>query len=71
VVEEDGVTSDKLHTLQRILCLQDPEHTEGNEYKKILHEVARSWISDLENPNECNSGELEPSEKEPTPREPK
>jgi hypothetical protein len=46
VVEEDGVISDKLRTLQRILCLQDPEHTEENKYKMFLHEVARSWISD-------------------------
>jgi hypothetical protein len=37
------------------------------KYKKFLHEVARSSISDSQNPTECSSGELEPAEKEPTP----
>jgi hypothetical protein len=56
------------YTLQKI-HLQDRKHTE-NEIQKV-YDVARSWISDSKNPTECSSGELEPAEKEPTPRGPK
>jgi len=39
------------------------------EYKNILHEVARCWISEVQNPNESFSDELLGPEKAQMPRQ--
>jgi len=41
------------------------------KYKNILHEVGRSWISEVQNQSESNSDDLQLPEKQTTPRGPK
>ena len=41
------------------------------KYKNILHEVGRSWISEVRNRSESSSDDLQLSEKQTTPRGPK
>ena len=41
------------------------------KYKNFLHEVGRSWISEVQNRSESNSDELQLSEKQTTPKGPK
>ena len=41
------------------------------KYKNFLHEVGRSWISEVQNWSESNSGDLQMPEKQTTPRGPK
>ena len=41
------------------------------KYKNFLYEVGRSWISEVQNRSESNSGDLQMSEKQTTPRESK
>ena len=41
------------------------------KYKNFLHEVGRSWISEVQNRSESNSDDLQLSEKQTTPRGPK
>ena len=41
------------------------------EYKNFLHEVGRSWISEVRNRSESSSDDLQLSEKQTTPRGPK
>jgi hypothetical protein len=40
------------------------------KYKTFLHEVARSWTLEVQNPNKFSSDELQWPEKQPTPRGP-
>jgi hypothetical protein len=39
--------------------------------KNFVHEVGRSWISEVQNRSESSSDELQLSEKQTTPRGPK
>ena len=41
------------------------------KYKNFLHEVGRSWISEVQNQSESNSDDLQLPEKQTTPRVPK
>ena len=41
------------------------------KYKNFLHEVGRSWISDIQNRSESNSDDLQLPEKQTTSREAK
>jgi hypothetical protein len=41
------------------------------QYKNFLHEVGRSWISEVQERSESNSDDLQLPEKETTPRGPK
>jgi len=41
------------------------------QYKNFLHEVRRSWISEVQNRSESNSDDLQLPEKQTTPRGPK
>jgi len=41
------------------------------KYKNFLHEVGRSWISDIQNRSKSNSDDLQLPEKQTTPRGPK
>jgi len=41
------------------------------KYKNFLHQVGRSWISEVQNQSESNSDDLQLSEKQTTPRGPK
>ena len=41
------------------------------KYKNFLHEVARSCISEVQNPIDSSSNELHWPEKQPTPKGPK
>jgi len=41
------------------------------KYKNFLHEVGRSWISEVQNRSESNSDDLQLPEKQTTPRWPK
>ena len=41
------------------------------KYKNFLHEVGRSWISEVQNRSESNSDELQFPEKQTTPSGPK
>ena len=41
------------------------------KYKNFLHEVGRSWISDVQNRSEPNSDDLQLPQKQTTPRRPK
>jgi hypothetical protein len=41
------------------------------KYKNFLHEVGRSWISEVQNRSESNSDDLQLPQKETTPRGPK
>jgi len=38
------------------------------KYKNFLHEVGRSWISEVQNQSESNSDDLQSPEKQTTPR---
>jgi len=40
-------------------------------YKNFLHEVGRSWISEVQNQSESNYDDLQLPEKQTTPRGPK
>jgi len=41
------------------------------KYKNLLHEVGRSWLSEVQNQSESNSDDLQVPEKHTTPRGPK
>jgi len=41
------------------------------KYKNFLHEVGRSWISEVQNRSESSSGDLHLPEKQTTPKGPK
>jgi len=41
------------------------------KYKNFLHEVGRSWISEVQDQSESNSDDLQLPEKQTTPRGPK
>jgi len=41
------------------------------KYKNFLHEVGRSWISEIQNQSESSSDDLQLPEKQTTPRGPK
>ena len=41
------------------------------KYKNFLHEVGSSWISEVQNQSEFNSGDLQMPEKQTKPRGPK
>ena len=66
MVKKDGTVSAKLCTLQCILCVQDT-----HKQKSFLHEVARSWISEVQTTAKSNSDDLQMPEKQTTPRGPK
>ena len=41
------------------------------KYKDFLHEVGRSWVSEVQNQSESSSNDLQLPEKQTTPRGPK
>jgi hypothetical protein len=52
-------------------CVQNTEHKYKIQYKNVLHNTARSQISEVQNPNESSSDELQWLEKQPTLSGPK
>jgi hypothetical protein len=60
MVEKGGTVSAKLCTLQCIIfCVQDTKYTKKKlNYKNFLHEVGRSWISEVQNQSESSSDDL-------------
>ena len=71
MVEKRGTISAELCSLQRILCVQDTKYKKKVKYKNFLHEVGRSWISEVQDQSESNSDDLQLPEKQTTPRGPK
>jgi hypothetical protein len=67
---ETGVSA-KLCTLQCIFCVQDTKYVQQVKYKSFLHEVGRSWISQVQNTTKSNSDDLQLPERQTTPRGPK
>jgi hypothetical protein len=57
----------RLCTLQ---CIFVHKTQTKSMYKNFLHEVARSWIAEVQNPNRSSSDELQWPEKQPTVRGP-
>jgi hypothetical protein len=47
------------------------KHRKEVKYENFLQEVALSWISDVQNPNESSSDVFQRPENQPTPRGPK
>ena len=71
MVEKSGTVSAKLCALQRSFFVYITLNTNKKvKYKNFLHEVGRSWISEVQNRNESNSGDLQMPEKQTTPRGP-
>ena len=46
-------------------------HKKKIKCKNFLHKIARSQISEVQNPRKSSSDELKWTQKQPTPREPK
>ena len=62
----------KLCTLQCIFFVYKMLNTNRKiKFKTFLHEVARSWTLEVQNPKKFSSDELQWPEKQPTPRGPK
>jgi hypothetical protein len=64
-----------LYLLNRALfnaffCVQDTKYKHKVKYKNFLHEVGRSWISEVQNQSESSSGDLQFPEKLTTPKKP-
>ena len=59
MVEDSVTVSAKLNALERISCVQDTKYKKNEKYKNFLHEVGRSWISEVQNRSESNSDELQ------------
>ena len=55
--KKGSTISAKLCALQQILCVQDTKHKV--KYKNFLHEVGRSWISEVQNRSQSSSDNLE------------
>jgi hypothetical protein len=68
MVYKSGTVSAKLSTLQCTFCVQDTKYKQKSKvlYKNFLHEVRRSWISEVQNRSESNS-DLQLPEKQTTP----
>jgi hypothetical protein len=65
--EKGGIVSAKLCTLQ---CFFFFVYRTLNTHKKNKvhdHKVGRSWISEIQNPTESSSDEMQWPEKQPTP----
>ena len=54
----------RFQVFNAFFCVQD-------KHKNFLHEVARSWISEVQNRSESNSDEIQLPEKQTPPRGPK
>ena len=52
-------------------CIQDIKYRQKLKYENFLHEVGRSWISEIQNQSESNSDDLQLPGKQTTPRVPK
>jgi hypothetical protein len=65
-----GTVSSKLCSLQRIFCEKDTKYKQKLKYKNFLHEVGRSWITEVQDRSESNSDDLQLPEKQTTPRGP-
>ena len=65
------IASAKLCTLQCFFCIQDIKYRQKLKYENFLHEVGRSWISEIQNRSESSSDELQLPENQTTPRGPK
>jgi hypothetical protein len=63
--------SPKLCTLQCIFLYKTLNTNKKMNYNNFLHEVARSWVSEVQNPNKSSFDELQWPEKQPTPSGPK
>ena len=49
MVEKSGTVSAKLCALQCFFCVQGTKYKQKVKYKNFLHEVGRSWISEVQN----------------------
>ena len=58
MVEKGGTVSAQLCTFQCILCVRTLTNKRVR-YKKFLHEVARSWISEVQITAKSNSDDLQ------------
>ena len=52
-------------------CVQDTKYKKKVNYKKFLHELGRSWISEVQNRSEFSFDDLQLPEKQTTPGGPK
>ena len=59
-----------MRSSMHFLCVQDTKYKKS-EVQDFLHEVGRSWISEVRNRSESNSDDLQLPEKQITPRGPK
>ena len=71
MVKKSGTVSAKLCSLQCIFCVQDTNTNKKVKYRNFMHEVGRSWISEVQNQSESNSDDLQLPEKQTKPRGPK
>jgi len=70
MVEKSGTVSAELCSLQRIFVYRTPKKKKV-KYNNFLHEVERSWISEVQNCSDSNSDDLQLPEKQTTPKGPK
>ena len=59
MVKKSDTVSAKLCALQSIFCVQDTKY----KVQDFLHEVGRSWISEVQNWSEATSDDLQSPEK--------
>jgi len=57
MIKKGGTIPAKLCALQHIFCVQDTKYKV--KYKNFLHEVGRSWISEVQNLSESSSDDLQ------------
>ena len=71
MVEKSGTVSAKSALFKAFFVYRTLDTNKKVKYKNFLHEVRRSWISEVQNWSESNSDDLELPEKQTTPRGPK
>jgi hypothetical protein len=54
-----------------IFCVQNTKYKQKVTYKNFLHDVGRSWISDVQDRSESNCDNLQLPGKQTTPKGPK
>ena len=70
MVEKSGTVSINCALFNAFFVYRTLNTNKKVKYKNFLHEVGRSWISEVQNRSESNSDDLQLPEKE-TPRGPK
>ena len=68
--KKGGTVSAKLCSLQHIFVHRTLNTNKKVKYKNFLHEVGRSWITEVRDQSESDSDDLQLPEKQTTPRGP-